>query len=211
MANSLSMRLQYAMDIRSLPTITATLPIDSTVFGSDSACRSEGIVRPRAAEQRDYSTISLCARCRELRRGRANRGTCRRDRAELQGCNEASWRADTAESTGTYFGTAVGMEGIGVVTRAGPLSRFGIGDVVLASVPNMFSRYLTLDPADGVVEPLTRDVHPACGEFHSVLDRTLQPGICGEAARGRDHPRARGGRRHRVSGGSRSHAISVPA
>jgi acyl transferase domain-containing protein/NADPH:quinone reductase-like Zn-dependent oxidoreductase/acyl carrier protein len=61
---------------------------------------------------------------------------------------------------GTGFGTAVGMEGIGVVTRAGPLSRFGIGDVVLVSVPNMFSRYLTLDPAEGVVEPLTRDVAP---------------------------------------------------
>jgi acyl transferase domain-containing protein/NADPH:quinone reductase-like Zn-dependent oxidoreductase/acyl carrier protein len=61
---------------------------------------------------------------------------------------------------GTCFGTAVGMEGIGVVTRAGPLSRFGIGDVVLVSVPNMFSRYITLDPADGVVEPLTRDVAP---------------------------------------------------
>jgi acyl transferase domain-containing protein/NADPH:quinone reductase-like Zn-dependent oxidoreductase/acyl carrier protein len=61
---------------------------------------------------------------------------------------------------GTGFGTAIGMEGIGVVTRAGPLSRFGIGDVVLVSVPKMFSRYLTLDPADGVVEPLTRDVAP---------------------------------------------------
>lgn len=61
---------------------------------------------------------------------------------------------------GTCFGTAVGMEGIGVVTRADPLSRFGIGDIVLMSVPNMFSRYLTLDPADGVVEPLTRDVAP---------------------------------------------------
>ncbi|WP_018602447.1 type I polyketide synthase [Mycobacterium sp. 155] len=61
---------------------------------------------------------------------------------------------------GTCFGTAVGMEGIGVVTRTGPLSHFGIGDVVLVSVPNMFSRYLTLDPADAVVKRLTRDVTP---------------------------------------------------
>ena len=61
---------------------------------------------------------------------------------------------------GTCFGTAVGMEGVGVVTRAGPLSRFGIGDAVLVSVPNMFSRYLTLDPADGVIAPLTGDVEP---------------------------------------------------
>ncbi len=61
---------------------------------------------------------------------------------------------------GTRFGTAVGMEGIGVVTRAGLGSRFGIGDVVLVSVPNMFSRYLTLDPADGVVERLTQGVAP---------------------------------------------------
>jgi acyl transferase domain-containing protein/NAD(P)-dependent dehydrogenase (short-subunit alcohol dehydrogenase family)/acyl carrier protein len=61
---------------------------------------------------------------------------------------------------GTSFGMAVGMEGIGVVTRTGPLSRFRIGDVVLLSVPNMFSRYITLDPADGVVEALTRDMAP---------------------------------------------------
>jgi NADPH:quinone reductase-like Zn-dependent oxidoreductase/acyl carrier protein len=61
---------------------------------------------------------------------------------------------------GTCFGTAVGMEGIGVVTRAGSLSRFAIGDVVLVAVPNMFSRYLTLDPDNGVVERLTSDVAP---------------------------------------------------
>ncbi|GAB2999405.1 type I polyketide synthase [Mycobacterium bourgelatii] len=61
---------------------------------------------------------------------------------------------------GTAFGMAVGMEGIGVVTRAGSLSRFEIGDVVMVAVPNMFSRYLTLDPAHAVVERLTRDLTP---------------------------------------------------
>jgi NADPH:quinone reductase-like Zn-dependent oxidoreductase/acyl carrier protein len=64
------------------------------------------------------------------------------------------------ELRGTFYGTTVGMEGVGIVTRAGRGSRFGIGDAVLVSVPDMFSRYLTLDPADGVAEPLTRDVTP---------------------------------------------------
>ena len=41
-----------------------------------------------------------------------------------------------------------------------PLAPSESGDVVLVSVPKMFSRYLTLDPADGVVKPLTRDVAP---------------------------------------------------
>ena len=71
---------------------------------------------------------------------------------------------------GTCFGATVGMEGIGVVTRVGPLSRFAIGDVVLMSAPNMFRRYLTLGPADGVVVPLTRDPAPGlAGSFIPYL------------------------------------------
>ena len=46
------------------------------------------------------------------------------------------------------------MEGIGVVTRTGPGTRFRAGDNVLVSVPDIFRRYATIDPADGIVELL---------------------------------------------------------
>ena len=66
----------------------------------------------------------------------------------------------------TYFGTNAGMEGVGVVTRADHGTRFGVGDRVLVSVPNMFSRYLTFDPSDVVLERLTHDVKPeVAGSF----------------------------------------------
>ena len=112
---------------------------------------------------------------------------------------------------GTGFGTAVGMEGIGVVTRAGPLSRFGNRRRRFGVSSETFSRYLTLGPADGAVVPLDRDVAPGlAGSFVPDSDRTLRPGMCGEAGRGRDHPRARGGGRHRVSGGSRRSSARCP-
>ena len=55
---------------------------------------------------------------------------------------------------GTHWGTTTGMEGIGVVTRTGPGTRFRAGDNVLVSVPDIFRRYATIDPADGIVELL---------------------------------------------------------
>ena len=61
--------------------------------------RSESIVRPRAAENAATRRSRSARGAANYAGSRANRGTYRRDRAELQGCNEASWRADTAEST----------------------------------------------------------------------------------------------------------------
>ncbi|WP_204810122.1 type I polyketide synthase [Mycobacterium riyadhense] len=71
---------------------------------------------------------------------------------------------------GAFYGTTVGMEGVGTVTRAGRGSRFDIGAAVLVSVPDMFSRYLTVHPADGLVAPLTRGVTPdLAGSFIPFL------------------------------------------
>ena len=71
---------------------------------------------------------------------------------------------------GTFWGTAVGMEGVGVVTRTGGRVGFQVGDTVLVAVPGMFRRYLTVDPADGAVEKLTPDAGPElAGSFVPLL------------------------------------------
>jgi acyl transferase domain-containing protein/NADPH:quinone reductase-like Zn-dependent oxidoreductase/acyl carrier protein len=71
---------------------------------------------------------------------------------------------------GTFWRTEVGMEGVGVVTRADARTRFQVGDVVLVAVPGMFRRYLTVDPADGVIERLTLDAGPElAGSFVPLL------------------------------------------
>ena len=71
---------------------------------------------------------------------------------------------------GTFWGTTVGMEGVGVVTRTGAQPRFQVGDVVLVAVPGMFRRYLTVGPRDGVVERLTLDAGPElAGSFVPLL------------------------------------------
>ena len=186
MANSLSMRLHYAMDFRSLPTIAATLPIDSMCIRKRPRMSIRAHRSSWSRRKRGYSTISLCARCRELRREPGQIevridaiGLNYKDAMKLLGV------LTPQNLRGTCFGTAVGMEGIGVVTRADPRSRFGIGDVVLVSVPNMFSRYLTLDPADGVVERLTRDVAPGlAGSFIPYL--TAHYGLVCAARLGED-------------------------
>ena len=49
-----------------------------------------------------------------------------------------------AELAGTYFGTDLGMEGMGIVTRIGPgVSGFTVGESRFVSVPGMARRYIT--------------------------------------------------------------------
>jgi acyl transferase domain-containing protein/NADPH:quinone reductase-like Zn-dependent oxidoreductase/acyl carrier protein len=63
-----------------------------------------------------------------------------------------------AELAGTWFGTELGMTGMGVVTRVGPgVSGFTVGQSRLVSVPGMARRYITckwdacaFEPGDGL-------------------------------------------------------------
>jgi acyl transferase domain-containing protein/NADPH:quinone reductase-like Zn-dependent oxidoreductase/acyl carrier protein len=49
-----------------------------------------------------------------------------------------------AELAGTYFGSSIGMEGMGVVTRIGPgVSGLSVGEPCFVGVPGMLRRYLT--------------------------------------------------------------------
>ena len=50
------------------------------------------------------------------------------------------------ELAGTYFGTDLGMESIGVIVRVGPdVTRFAVGDRMSIGAKDSLSRYLTLD------------------------------------------------------------------
>ncbi|HTQ19874.1 SDR family NAD(P)-dependent oxidoreductase, partial [Mycobacterium sp.] len=59
-----------------------------------------------------------------------------------------------AELAGTWFGTELGMEGMGVVTRIGPgVSGFTVGESRFVSVPGMARRYITVGHDAGAFEP----------------------------------------------------------
>jgi NADPH:quinone reductase-like Zn-dependent oxidoreductase/acyl carrier protein len=59
-----------------------------------------------------------------------------------------------AEVAGTWFGKALGMEGMGVVTQIGPgVSGFAVGELRFVSVPGMARRYVTTQLDAGAIEP----------------------------------------------------------
>ncbi|WP_194818497.1 type I polyketide synthase [Nocardia sp. XZ_19_385] len=68
----------------------------------------------------------------------------------------------TAEDLrGTYFGTGLGMEGFGQVTRVGPeVTEVSPGDQVFVSTRDMFRRYVTVSLDHGVVSPLYPGARP---------------------------------------------------
>lgn len=58
------------------------------------------------------------------------------------------------ELEGTFFGTGIGLEGSGMVTRVGPgVSGIAVGDRVGVSAPSMARRYLTIDQNLATVGP----------------------------------------------------------
>lgn len=59
-----------------------------------------------------------------------------------------------AELAGTWFGTELGMEGMGTVTRIGPgVEGFTVGESRFVSVPGMARRYITVGSDAGAFEP----------------------------------------------------------
>lgn len=55
---------------------------------------------------------------------------------------------------GTYFGTSLGMEGAGTVTRVGAgVEQFAPGDQVAVCAKDMIARYLTIDADEGATMP----------------------------------------------------------
>ncbi len=90
-----------------------------------------------------------------------------------------------AELAGTWFGTELGMEGMGVVTRVGPGVRgFTVGESRFVSVPGMARRYITVGCDAGAFEPGDGLTLQTCGSVvvfmtaHYALKRAaaLQPG-----------------------------------
>ncbi len=90
-----------------------------------------------------------------------------------------------AELAGTWFGTELGMEGMGVVTRVGPgVSGFTVGESRFVSVPGMARRYITVGSDAGAFEPGDGLTLQTCGSVvvfmtaHYALKRAaaLQPG-----------------------------------
>lgn len=70
---------------------------------------------------------------------------------------KAAGALNERELAGTAFGTRLGMEGMGVVTRVGEqVDGVKIGDRRWVSVPGLARRYLTTRVDDGVVEPIGR-------------------------------------------------------
>jgi acyl transferase domain-containing protein/NADPH:quinone reductase-like Zn-dependent oxidoreductase len=65
------------------------------------------------------------------------------------------------ELRGTYFGTSVGMEGLGVVARVGAGADLRPGDRVVVGARDMFRRYLTVRCDKGLVSLAPRDAGPA--------------------------------------------------
>jgi acyl transferase domain-containing protein/NADPH:quinone reductase-like Zn-dependent oxidoreductase/NADP-dependent 3-hydroxy acid dehydrogenase YdfG/acyl carrier protein len=71
---------------------------------------------------------------------------------------------------GTYWGTGIGMEGIGVVSRVGAESSFRVGDRVLVCARDMFRRYLTVSPEEELVYAIPGDSQTAlAGSFVPLL------------------------------------------
>ena len=69
-----------------------------------------------------------------------------------------------AELAGTRFGTELGMEGMGVVTRVGPgVTGFTVGESRFVSVPGMGRRYLTSRVDAGAFEPADGLTLESCG------------------------------------------------
>jgi len=69
-----------------------------------------------------------------------------------------------AELAGTRFGTELGMEGMGVVTRIGPgVGGFTIGESCFVSVPGMARRYVTTPVDVGAFEPADGLSLQTCG------------------------------------------------
>jgi acyl transferase domain-containing protein/NADPH:quinone reductase-like Zn-dependent oxidoreductase/acyl carrier protein len=90
-----------------------------------------------------------------------------------------------AELAGTWFGTELGMEGMGVVTRIGPgVSGFTVGESRFVSVPGMARRYITVGSDAGAFEPGDGLTLQTCGSVvvfmtaHYALKRAaaVQPG-----------------------------------
>ncbi len=90
-----------------------------------------------------------------------------------------------AELAGTWFGTELGMEGMGVVTRVGPgVTGFTVGESRFVSVPGMARRYITVGSDAGAFEPGDGLTLQTCGSVvvfmtaHYALKRAaaLQPG-----------------------------------
>ena len=90
-----------------------------------------------------------------------------------------------AELAGTWFGTELGMEGMGVVTRIGPgVSGFTVGESRFVSVPGMARRYITVGSDAGAFEPGDGLTLETCGSVvvfmtaHYALKYAarLQPG-----------------------------------
>ena len=90
-----------------------------------------------------------------------------------------------AELAGTWFGTELGMEGMGVVTRIGPgVSGFTVGESRFVSVPGMARRYITVGSDAGAFEPGDGLTLETCGSVvvfmtaHYALKHAarLQPG-----------------------------------
>ena len=69
-----------------------------------------------------------------------------------------------AELAGTRFGTELGMEGMGVVTRVGPgVTGFTVGESRFVSVPGMGRRYITSRVDAGAFEPADGLTLESCG------------------------------------------------
>lgn len=75
-----------------------------------------------------------------------------------------------AQLAGTHFGMALGLEGIGCVTRVGPGVRgFAVGDHRWISVPGMSSRYVTTSVHKGLIEPAYGLNLNACGSVTALM------------------------------------------
>lgn len=82
------------------------------------------------------------------------------------------------ELEGTHFGTELGMEGVGVVTRIGPgVDRFGVGDVVTTASQGMLVRYQIADAALCIKLP-----DPGDGRFRPEFCTSMTAFITAEYA-----------------------------
>jgi acyl transferase domain-containing protein/NADPH:quinone reductase-like Zn-dependent oxidoreductase/acyl carrier protein len=87
-------------------------------------------------------------------------------------------RLTAAEMNGTYFGTHIGMEGFGVVTRVGPgVTELAPGDAMWVIARDMFRRYVTVPTDGGFLAPAPNGARPdQCGTLVPFV--TARYGLC---------------------------------
>ncbi|MDQ3721627.1 MAG: SDR family NAD(P)-dependent oxidoreductase [Actinomycetota bacterium] len=91
---------------------------------------------------------------------------------------KAAGMRSTEDLAGTYFQSAAGMEGAGVVTRVGPgVANLSPGDRVSVIARGVFRRYLTISADEGFLAPTARGATPAyCTSLMPFI--TAHYGLC---------------------------------